>query len=340
MKSESFYNQSFFKKCFITFCMVFLLAPLAFADSITSKLNEIENSFYGYNLSGNTEQRLAQIERDLYGTVSNKSQKLRADRIYKDLSLGVNTGAAAPVAPFYQQQDTISEKRTEDIGPKADAGIKYPVVDRLEEQVFKKAYANEDIYNRLSRLEKQVFKKESTASLNERVDALRDKLLGGNQNALAQIDPFSEEIILDNGKKYYGNDGNDYSYGVDDSHYNYYSYENSKNHIQQPVEQQDYSDYSNYSERYAQSYDLDVLEKQLFGKRYTSDPPSQRLARLENKVFQRTFGDDEEARTQRLLAVTTAQKTSKEYDSNKWAQRLNTGIQIGSILLMVLAMIL
>lgn len=354
MKSEFFYKaknfyivcaafiftRNFLKKCFLAVALAVFLTSGAFADSITSKLNEIENNYYGYNLSGNTEQRLSQIEQDLYGAVSNKSQKLRVDRIYKDLSLGVNTGAAAPVVPFYQQQDTISEKRTEDIGPKADAGIKYPVVDRLEEQVFKKAYANEDIYNRLSRLEKQVFKKESTASLNERVDALRDKLLGGNQSALAQVDPYTEEIVLDNGKKYYGNDGNDYSYGVDDSHYNYYSYENSKNHIQQPVEQQDYSDYSNYSERYAQSYDLDVLEKQLFGKRYTSDPPSQRLARLESKVFQRTFNDNEEARTQRLLAVTTAQKTSREYDSNKWAQRINTGIQIGSILLMVLAMIL
>ena len=57
-------------------------------------------------------------------------------------------------------------------------------------------------------------------------------------------------------------------------------------------------------------------------------------------MFERTFSDDEEARIQRLLAVTTAQKTSSEYDSNKWSQRLNAGMQIGSILLMVLAMIL
>ena len=173
--------------------------------------------------------------------------------------------------------------------------------------------------------------------MNERVDALRDKLLGGEARAAADIAPETEEIVLDNGKKYI--EARNYSDfgGVDDSHYNYYSYENSKNKIPETDTKNMHDDNSVV---YAQDYDLDILEKQLFGKRFIQEPPSQRLARLENKVFQRTFNDNQEARTQRLLAVTTAQKTSKEYDSNKWAQRLNTGIQIGSILLMVLAMIL
>lgn len=36
--------------------------------------------------------------------------------------------------------------------------------------------------------------------MNERVDALRDKLLGGEARAAADIDPETEEIVLDNGK--------------------------------------------------------------------------------------------------------------------------------------------
>lgn len=222
-----------------------------------------------------------------------------------------------------------------DIGPAAEAGIKYPVVDKLEQKVFNKTFENEDIYVRLSRLEKQTFKKESTLSLNERVDALRDKILGGARIAAAEINPVTEEIILDDGSKYVG--------GLDDdanSHYNYYSYESSKNRVPEIQSKFEDDETTGYSSSYSQNYDLDVLEKQLFGKRFAQEPPSARLTRLENKVFQRTFNDDNDSRTQRLLAVTTAQKTSKEYDSNKWAQRINTGIQIGSILLMVLAMIL
>ena len=232
----------------------------------------------------------------------------------------------------------------EDIGPQAEAGIKYPIVDKLEEKTFKKSYPNEDIYLRLSRLEKQVFKKESTSSLNERVDALRSKLLGGTQTAAADIDPSTEEIVLENGEKYYGKSYDDTNIFEDQtSNYNYYSYENSKNRIREvqsntvDSRESENNTVGNYA---GQSYDLDILEKSLFGKRYTNETPSKRLARLESQVFHRTFSDNEEARVQRLLAVTTAQKTSQEYDSNKWARRLNTGIQIGSILLMVLAMIL
>ncbi len=221
-----------------------------------------------------------------------------------------------------------------DIGPAAEAGIKYPVVDKLEQKVFNKTFENEDIYARLSRLEKHTFQKESTLSLSERTDALRNKILGGSKLVATDINPVTEEILLEDGSKYYGDSDSD-----KDSRYNYYSYENSKNRIPEIESQFEDEDVSGDTV-YAQNYDLDVLEKQLFGKRFAQEPPSKRLTRLENKVFQRTFNDDNNSRTQRLLAVTTAQKTSKAYDSNKWAQRINTGIQIGSILLMVLAMIL
>lgn len=336
-------SEVIIKKCFVSLIVPIMLSSAGFCvDYTSSKLNEIEKNYYGYTLNGTVDTRLSKLEKALYGTTSNKPQKVRVEKIYKDLNLGLNTGAAAPVQTAGGSQNAPLG----DIGPKAEAGIKYPVVDELEKKVFKKTYSNEDIYVRLSRLEKQTFKKESTLSLNERVDALRDKLLGGGQSAAnIDIDPSTEEIVLDNGKKYYG--PNDYrdtwaddNQMSDDTHYNYYSYENTKNHIPEVQSRFEDDDTTSYAPSYEQNYDLDVLEKQLFGKRFTTEPPQQRLARLENKVFQRTFNDNQDARTQRLLAVTTAQKTSKEYDSNKWAQRINTGIQIGSILLMVLAIIL
>ena len=305
---------------------VIFLCPMAKAESLDFKLKEIEKNYYGYSLNGSLESRLTNLEKSLYGKSNTGLSKNRIEKLYNDLNIGVVTGGAVPV------QTVSTPQQTKDIGPKADAGIKYPVVDKLEQKVFKKTYANEDIYARLSRLEKQTFKKESTLSLNERVDALRGRILGGEKIATTEINPYTEEIILENGKKYYGMDSNN-----NNSNYNYYSYENSKNRVQKVLPENSSNDFSSVT---GQNYDLDILEKQLLGKRFTEESPSQRLTRLENKVFERTFSDSDDSRIQRLLAVTTAQKTSKEYDSNRWAQRLNAGMQIGSILLMVLAMIL
>jgi len=306
--------------------VIILFCPIAKADSLDSKLKEIEKNYYGYSLNGNIESRLSNLEKSLYGHNNKGLSKNRIEKLYNDLNIGIATGNASAI------QTTDTTNKINDIGPKADAGIKYPVVDKLEQKVFKTTYPNEDIYNRLSRLEKQTFKKESTLSLNERVDALRGRILGGEKIATTEINPYTEEIILENGKKYYGMDSDS-----NNSNYNYYSYENSKNRVQKVLSENNNNDFSSAS---SQNYDLDILEKQLFGKRFTEESPSQRLTRLENKVFERTFSDGDDSRIQRLLAVTTAQKTSKEYDSNRWAQRLNAGMQIGSILLMVLAMIL
>lgn len=322
-------------KILILFGVLLISIPTFCADNISAKLNEIEKAYYGFSYSGNTESRLSRLEKAIYGSESKKTQNTRIDKLYKDLGLGSITGAAAPT--------NISQNN---IGPKAEAGIKYPIVDEMEKKVFKKVYANDDIYARLSRLEKQTFKKESTLSLNERVDALRSRIVVGKEDKtnFVEIDPMKEEIVLENGQKYYGDEDKASGFSVDeianDSHYNYYSYENSKNHIQDPYSQNNFYGEDVSSEQYAQNYDLDMLEKTVFGKRYSNELTSKRLARLESKVFERTFSDGEDSRIQRLLAVTTAQKSSQEYDSNKWARRLNTGMQIGSILLMVLAMIL
>ncbi len=327
------------KKNIMYFVVFFLLLltgyPVFCADNISVRLAEIEKSYYGFTYSDSPESRLARLEKSVYGSTSKKPQKTRVEKLYKDLNL--DAAAKTPAA---------SNAPSKDIGPKADANIKYPVVDEMEKMVFKKAYENEDIYARLSRLEKQTFKKESTLSLNERVDALRSRILRGKENKAdtVEIDPVREEIVLENGQKYFGDEGKASGFNINEpdenSHYNYYSYENSKNRIPDPYTQNNIYDEGDYAEQYAQNYDLDMLEKTVFGKRYSDELPSKRLARLESKVFDRTFSDGEDSRIQRLLAVTTAQKTSQEYDSNKWARRLNAGMQIGSILLMVLAMIL
>lgn len=86
---------------------------------------------------------------------------------------------------------------------------------------------------------------------------------------------------------------------------------------------------------------LSGLENSIFRKTYDQDPLSVRLNRLERKIFQRDFASDDNAvRIQRIQAASTASRTAKYYDTNKFQKYASTGIQVGTFLLMVLALIL
>ena len=50
--------------------------------------------------------------------------------------------------------------------------------------------------------------------------------------------------------------------------------------------------------------------------------------------------DDEQTRINRITSAYKAQKNSSKYDSNKFARNMTTAMQIGTILLMMLACIL
>jgi hypothetical protein len=99
---------------------------------------------------------------------------------------------------------------------------------------------------------------------------------------------------------------------------------------------------------YLYSYDspdiylqLSGLENSIFRKTYDQDPLSVRLNRLERKIFQRDFASDDNAvRIQRIQAASTASKTAKYYDSNKFQKYASTGVQVGTFVLMILALIL
>ena len=50
--------------------------------------------------------------------------------------------------------------------------------------------------------------------------------------------------------------------------------------------------------------------------------------------------DDINSRMERIATVASAKGSSGQYNENKWAKYLSTGVQVGSIILMILAMIL
>jgi hypothetical protein len=65
------------------------------------------------------------------------------------------------------------------------------------------------------------------------------------------------------------------------------------------------------------------------------------LAQLEYSTFGTEFSnDDTKTRIKRLNSVNKAKKSSNKYDSQKFNQRMSTVMEIGAMLLMILAMVL
>ena len=121
--------------------------------------------------------------------------------------------------------------------------------------------------------------------------------------------------------------------------------QNPNYHIERPYQQtQDIETYMGSQNKYENSdmyIQLAGLETVLFSKTYSQDPVGLRLNRLERKIFQRDFSsDDDYLRIQRLQAAANAQQTAKIYEANKIQKITSTGMQLGSLLLMILALIL
>ena len=65
------------------------------------------------------------------------------------------------------------------------------------------------------------------------------------------------------------------------------------------------------------------------------------LAQLEYSTFGTEFSnEDTSTRIKRLNSVNRAKKSSNRYDSAKFQQRMSTAMEIGAMLLMILAMVL
>ena len=86
---------------------------------------------------------------------------------------------------------------------------------------------------------------------------------------------------------------------------------------------------------------LTTVENNVLRRTFQNDKMDSRLSRLENRMFGTEFtDDDEQTRINRITSAYKAQKNSSKYDSNKFARNMTTAMQIGTILLMMLACIL
>ncbi|MDR1168293.1 MAG: hypothetical protein LBK53_05310 [Heliobacteriaceae bacterium] len=290
--------------------IIFILAG-NFASAAV--IDNIENSLFGFTYPNETQElRLNRIEEQVYGKTSTGGAAQRLSKLSKDLAAD---SIGKEITP---KEDTFSEDsgRIAEI-PKNAPGVDYPAVNELEQIVFNKEFKEKDLNTRLAELEQKAFKKTyANDDFSTRTDRLR-----------ADLKPRS---LMDNSIAQSSNNFFDDEPVTLQRDYNLQMYQSP-----------DQFDYNAYNAGKPQKVNLNAVENSVFKRSYPDDNLESRLARLENSMFGATFDNDsQQERMNRISSAHSAQKSAKKYDSNKFAQNLTTGMQIGMFILMVLACIL
>lgn len=302
-------------------------------------LDKIEKSIFGYTYSGEAEtSRLNRIEENVYGKPSAGQVQTRISKLKKDLSTDLIGQEIEPKEDTFAQEEDSWVYAKE---PAEAAKMDYPAINELEKQVFNKEFKEQNIKTRLSNLETKTFGKTyDKDDLSTRVDRLKAEIKPQN---------FMSNMIAQQENDFYNGDigklDQNYhldSYGTPPFDYNIYNM--NKNNSARYM---DYDDYYNDNAE-TQSYtkpskplNISTIEKTLYRKKFESEPMPTRLSRIESSVFGTSFPNDSNSeRIARISSAIQAQKSAKRYDSNRFGQNVATAVQIGTLILMVLACIL
>lgn len=293
-------------------------------------LGKLEDSLYGFQYNGEKDNtRLDRIETSVYGAPTKSPDAQRLAKLKKDLAADLIGHEITPT------EDTFAEDSDSWVNepPKAASNVSYPAVDELEQKVFNKTFAKDDIEVRLSNLEKKTFNKTYNDDLSTRTERLKAELkpqsLMDNQIAQSSNSFYDQDDVVPLGGDY---------------HMNKYM-------------QHDPFDYDSFNSRQNAMYgggqgssmfggtpkkaSLSSVEKKLMKQNFSNDSMDNRLARVEQYMFGTVFdSEDQQTRLDRISSAYNAEKSSGKYDSNKFAQNMTTGVQIGMLILMVLACIL
>lgn len=311
----------------------------------SATLTKMEKSLFGVDYDSQSDDaRLKRIEDVVYGQGSTGPTQQRVNKLSKDLSADLIGQEIKPKKDSFENED--AGYKEEPI--KADKNVNYPIVDNLEQKVFRKQFKGTDINQRLANLEQNVFKKTYNDDLSTRVDRLKVAVI-------------PQKIA---------NNSDEQDYTDDDSYVPNNMYPNNSTGSASSLGDDDYSDSSpplsssqtpdfatpryNSQNSVLDGYQgtpqdgcseimipLAALEKSVLKKSFPNDTVSNRLTRLELIEFNSTFADDDaQTRLDRVASAHQAKKTSKKYDSNRLSQHMSTAVQVGAVLLMILAAIL
>lgn len=319
---------------FYIFALLLLGVRCDAQSQFSTTLTTMEKSLFGVDYSTQADDaRLKRIEEVVYGQSSSSSSSIsqRVDKLSKDLSADLIGQEIKPKKDtFADDQDSYKENI-----PKADSSVNYPVVDNLEKQVFNKTFKTVDINQRLAKLEQNVFKKTYEDDLSTRVDRLKSAVMPQRVANNYNSDDEDENSYIPNNTTGSASSLQDDDFGTP-------GYNSSPSlNPQVPAYNSNNSVLDDYQSDSDIAIPLAALEKRVLKRSFPNDTISNRLTRLELKIFNSNFvDDDEQTRLDRVSSAYQAQKTSKKYDDNKFSQHMAAAMQVGAIVLMILAAVL
>ena len=283
-----------------------ILSCPCFATEITD-VSIIENDLFGIEYNDeNIAKRLSRIEENIFGEIKTGTNATRIKNITEASGISLTP------------KQTAEEKRiaTADY-QKEDNSVTYPIIDMMENEVFNKNFHGENVYKRVARLEEKTFGKSSEGDLSTRTDKLKASILAVKPETFAY-----DNYNYKNDYEYYDNNDNLFSKANNEP---LFSRSFSTGGAANPY-QENQNDFE---------YALTSAENMILGKTNKNNTNSERLNKLEKKVFKKTFSGNKITRLERVVSAAQAQKTGHIYKDSKLDKYLSTGIQVGSILLLI-----
>ncbi len=290
----------------IVFMLLIIPACVQAKSSLGSNISDIENLLFGYDYSNESDTvRVERIEKYLYGAKKNGNIPSRIKDIQTDI------GYTAPVkAPVAQVPETSG------IGSNALNNSNLP----SSELYGQKEDSSVD-YPIVDSMELQVFNTTyKNESIYKRLDRLEQQVL--NRKTTDSLNDRVDRLSMAVGSGAKKRNSMS-SYSADELN-EYYNNSGLESVNDQTI-----------------PFQLAVLEQDLLKGNFDNDNISNRLSRLENKIFKRTFVTDSDiSRLQRIMVAYDAKKNSYKYENNRKMQNIATMSQLGGILLMILAILL
>ena len=263
---------------------------------------------------------ISKIENELYGfEYINEELKNRVTRLEKTIYGKENNGALDQrikriATDITAEQIGLEIEPVEDTFREdeaiADSSVNYPIVDEIEMKIFNKTYKNRDFHTRIVTIERKLFGKiYDVDDYSKRMDRIK-----------AEVMP--ERLARE---KVFGYDNYEESLNSDTLG----GINNNRFASKMPYGQENYTrPNANYGDATGGAYP-------------TPNNLDDELAQLEYDTFGTEFSnEDTNTRIKRLNSANKAKRSSSKYDSAKFQQRMSTAMEIGAMLLMILAMVL
>ena len=265
-----------------------------------AEISKIENEIFGYDYQNDKFE--TRLSR-LEETIYGKSSQGNIEnRLQKIVKDLSAEQIGLEISPT---EDTFAESEAI-----ADNTVNYPIVDEIEMKVFGQTFKNRDFHTRIVTIERKLFGKiYDVEDYSTRMDRIKAEVV---PERLAREKVFGYDNTPENAFL------SDNLSGLNNSRYG-----------SMPYGQENYTrPYTNYGDLTGASVPM-------------SENLENDLAQLEYNTFGTEFSsDDTKTRIKRLNSANKAKKSSQRYDSQKFQQKMSTVMEIGAMLLMILAMVL